>query len=100
MTKSIQKKQTDYPAPRSIISAYPENHGKLGRRIEIGSTAHVSKNKPGMRLEFFTPTVDVLIGIGKDHVAHLVMDEDAWVALKKNQKINITSLKQFTEKFL
>lgn len=85
---------------RSIFQTQIENHGKLGKRVEIGSTAHVTVNKPGMRIEWFTPTVEVLIGIGKDHTAHLVMDEDAWKALKKGQKINITSLKQFTEKFL
>lgn len=76
------------------------NHGKLGKRIEIGSTAHVTLNEPGLKVEFFTPTVDVLIGIGKDHVANLIMDEDAWKALKKGQKISITSLKQFTKNFL
>ena len=83
-----------------IIHSQSENHGKLGRRIEIGSTAHVTVNKPGMKVEFFTPTVDVLIGIGNDHVANLIMDKDAWEALKSGEEINIDSLKDFTKKFL
>lgn len=98
-----ENKELETPVTRSIVSAIPENHGKLGKRIEIGSTAHASVNKPGMKLEFFTPTIDVLIGIGDDHVAYLVMDVDAWEALKaggKEGKQNITSLKQFTKKFL
>lgn len=85
---------------RTITQSYPENHGKLGKRIEIGSTAHVSLNKSGMRVEFLTPAIQCVIGIGNDHVAYLLMDEDAWKALKKGQEINIDSIKQFTKQFL
>ncbi len=92
-------KEVDLPV-RSIINAVPENFGSLGKRIEIGSKAKINKNKPGLKVEFFTPTVDVLIGIGKDHVAYLIMDEDAWKALNKGQKIDITTIKGFKEKFL
>ena len=84
----------------SVVAAIPENHGKLGKRVEIGSTAHATLNKPGAKYEFFTPTVEVLIGIGKDNVGRLIMEQSAWAALKKGQKINITSLKQFTKQFL
>jgi hypothetical protein len=85
---------------KSTITAHPDNHGTLGRRIEIGSKSHITKNKAGMKAEFFTPTIELLIGIGNDHVAHLIMDEDAWVAFKKGQKTHINTLKDFTEKFL
>ncbi len=85
---------------RSVIRKEPENFGSLGRRIEIGSKSNISKNKPGMEVKFHTPTIDVLIGIGKDHVAHLIMDEDAWAALKKGQKIHVTTVQEFKEKFL
>lgn len=88
------------PITRTIISAHPENFGTLGKRIEIGARAKINKNKPGMKVEFFTPTVDVLIGIGKDHVAYLIMDEDSWKALKKGSKIDITTLAKFKKKFL
>lgn len=85
---------------RSISQSKIANHGKLGKRIEIGSTAHVSLNEAGMKSEWFVPTIQCIIGIGKDHVAYLIMDEDAWKALKKGQKVNIDSIKQFTKKFL
>lgn len=89
------------PTKTKNITHYEiENFGKLGKRIEIGSTAHVIVNKPGFKKEFFTPTIQLTIGIGNDHVASLVMDVDAWKALKKGQKINITSLTQFKKKFL
>ncbi len=77
-----------------------ENFGKLGKRIEIGSTAHVTVNKAGFKKEYFVPSVQLTIGIGKDHTATLIMDTDSWKALKKGQKIDITSLTQFKKKFL
>ena len=95
MAKTITEKPI-----RSILNAYPENHGSLGKRIEIGAKSHITKNKPGMKVEFFTPTVQVIIGIGKDHVGYLIMDEDAWGALKKGQKLQIDTIKDFKKKFL
>ena len=77
-----------------------ENFGKLGKRIEIGSTSYLSVNKPGFKKEYFTPTIQLLIGIGKNHTATLVMDTDAWKALKEGQKVSITSLNKFKSKFL
>ncbi len=85
---------------RSTFVAHPENHGALGRRIELGSKSHISKNKPGMEVKFFTPTIQVILGIGKDHVGYLIMDEDAWLALKKGEKIHVDTRKEFTENFL
>lgn len=85
---------------RSVMSAQPENYGSLGKRIEIGSKACVSKNKAGFKIEYFTPTIQVLIGIGKDHTAYLIMDEDAWKALKKDNKISIDTLNTFKKNFL
>lgn len=77
------------------IQSHPENFGSLGRRIEFGGKSRVTINKPGLSIKFFTPTIDVLVGIGKDHTAHLIMDTDAWGALKKGQKINIDTLQRF-----
>lgn len=100
MAKTIAKKKIGNDVTRSIFTAHPENHGALGRRIELGSKTHISKNKAGMKVEFFTPTIQVIIGIGKDHVGYLLMDEDAWIALKKGQKVTVDTLKEFTENFL
>lgn len=86
-----------------IISSYntfPENHGSLGKRIEFGAKSHVSKNRAGAKYEYFTPTIELLFGIGKDHVGRIVMDEDAWKALKKGTKVNIDSFQKFKKNFL
>ena len=78
----------------------PTNNGLLGKEIKISPKSHVSMNTSGFKIEFFTPTVDVLIGIGKDHVAYLLMDEDAWKALNKGEKIHISTLKEYKKQFV
>lgn len=94
------KPENENQKVRTIMNSIPENHGQLGKRIALGSKTHITKNKPGMKMEFFTPTMQVLIGIGKDHVAYLIMDEDAWKALNKGQKLDVETLTTFKEKFL
>jgi hypothetical protein len=96
----VKKKSPQEPPVSKIINSYPENNGSLGRRIEFGAKSHVYINKPGMKVEWFTPTVDCLIGIGKNHVANLIMDVDAWEALKKGEDINITTIQKFKKGFL
>ena len=96
---SNSKKKKDQTI-RSITTSYPENYGVLGKRIEFGARSCVSKNRAGMKVEFFTPTVQVLVGIGKDNVAYLIMDEDAWEALKAGEEINIDTLQDFQNKFI
>lgn len=85
---------------RTTMQSQSINHGKLGKRIEIGSTAHVYVNAPESSVTFHVPSIQLIFGIGKDHVGYLIMDEDAWKALKKGHKINIDSIKKFTKKFL
>lgn len=86
--------------PKSIISQQIETFGRLGREIKISPKANISVNKAGLKTEWLTETIDVVIGIGKDHVAKLIMDTDAWKALKKGEKINITTNKEFKKSFL
>lgn len=78
----------------------PSNYGTLGKEIKLSPKAYVSVNKPGFGMTFYTETVDMVIGIGKGHVAYLVMPEDAWKALNKGQELNVTSLKEFKEQFI
>jgi hypothetical protein len=85
---------------RAIYSSKTDTYGQLGKRLEFGARTCVSKNEAGMKAEFFTPTVEVLFGIGKDHVGRLIMDEDAWLALNKNEKVNIETLEEFKKKFI
>jgi hypothetical protein len=74
--------------------------GRLGRELRISPKANVTVNKAGHKKEFFVETIDVIIGIGNDFTASLVMDIDAWEAFKKGEKIHITTTKEFKEKFL
>lgn len=85
---------------RSIQQSEPITFGRLGRRVEIKVNAKVSFNKPGYSVKYFTETAEVLVEIGKDHVARLVMDKDAWEALKAGEEIEVTTLKQFKKNFL
>lgn len=77
-----------------------ENFGTLGKEIKISPKANITVNKAGYKTEFFVPTVNVLIGIGKDHTADLIMSKDSWEALNKGAEISITTTKQFKKNFL
>lgn len=85
---------------RSETYKNTSNFGKLGREVKISPKANVSLNSPGYKVEYYVETVDVLIGVGKDHTATLIMDKDAWDALKSGEEINITTTKEFKKKFL
>lgn len=76
------------------------NFGSLGKEIKITPKSHITINKPGFKTEFFVETVSVLIGIGKDNTADLIMSREAWEALKNGEEINITTLKEFKERFI
>lgn len=67
---------------------------ELGREITIPADAKATINEPGFTKEFHVRTVEVIIGIGKDHTASLVMDVEAWKALE-TEKISVISLKAF-----
>jgi len=100
MTTKITLVPVSEKGAKSVRSYEIENFGQLGKRITLGARSKVTKNKPGMKVEFFVPTVDLLIGIGKDHTAHLIMEADAWEALKKGKSVSIDTLNEFKRKFL
>lgn len=62
---------------------------RLGKKIKISSKAIVTTNPKGLKKEFFVETVEVLIGIGNDHTADLIMTKEAWLALNKGESIII-----------
>lgn len=76
------------------------NFGSLGRELKVSPKSHVTINKPGYRQEMFVESVTLLIGIGKDHTADIVMTKEAWEAFKAGEELEITTLKEFKEKFL
>src|SRR5690606_2581004 len=86
---------------KSLRTYFVNSFARLGREIKISPKSKVSINSPGYKVEFFVETVDVLIGIGNDHTAHLVMEVEAWKALQhRANKIDITTLKKYEKEFL
>lgn len=77
-----------------------ETFGRLGREIKISPRSNITVNKAGFKTEFFVETVNVLIGIGKDYTADVIMTKDAWEALKSGEEISITTTKEFKKRFL
>ena len=100
IVKKITTPKSKKLSSRSVTTNEIANFGVLGEEIKISPKSKVNINKPGYKVEYFTPTVEVLIGIGKDNTATLIMDEDAWKALKAGEPIDITTLKEFKKKFL
>lgn len=73
---------------------------RLGREIKISPKANVTVNEPGYGVKFYVPTVNVLIGIGKDHTADLLMTVDAWEALRSGEPIHITTTEEWNKKYV
>ena len=70
---------------------------RLGKEVKISPKTNACLNEKGYKIEYFTETVSVCIGIGKDHTAELIMTEDAWRALKRGDNVFTTTTKQFKE---
>lgn len=83
---------------RSRESGRAVEHSSLGRTIKIGSRAHVSVIDAPSYRQWGVRVVEVMIGIGKDHVGYLTMDEDAWKAFKAGEGLEIDSVAQFKKK--
>ena len=60
---------------------------KLGRRLELGALAKADVYNPGRKTEYMTETISVIIGIGKDNYAELIMSKVAWEAFIQGDKI-------------
>jgi hypothetical protein len=74
--------------------------GALGKEVRISPKANLTVNVAGFSVKYYVETVEVLIGIGKDHTASLIMDIDAWKALNAGEEISITTNKEFKKNFL
>lgn len=77
-----------------------ERFARLGKEIKISPKANITVNKAGFKTEFFVESVNVLIGIGKDHTADLIMSKDSWEALNKGAKVNIETTEDFKKKYV
>lgn len=61
----------------------------LGKKINIPANAEMTVNKAGHTTTWYVDNVEILIGIGKDHTATLIMDRDAHKALMAGEKLQI-----------
>jgi hypothetical protein len=77
-----------------------KHFARLGKEIKVSPKANASFHPPGYRTEFFVDTVSVVIGIGNNHVADLVMSEAAWNDLQKGEKVNIVTTEDFKKKYV
>jgi hypothetical protein len=84
----------------SVYCSQVDNYASLGKELKFSPKSKVAINKKGWRLEFYTETVELLFGIGDDHVGRIIMDKDAWEALKEGERLDIETLKDFKKKFL
>lgn len=82
-----------------LYSYFIQRFARLGKEIRISPKANVSVNRPGFKTEFFVESVNIVIGIGNDHTADVIMDIDAWKALKEGQKVHVMTTEEFKEKF-
>jgi len=72
----------------------------LGREFRISPSASACVNLPGYSTKIFVPSVSVVIGIGKDHSAELLMTVEAWEAFKSGEKLDISSCAEFKKRFV
>lgn len=73
---------------------------RLGKEIKISPKANITVSKAGFKTEFFVETVNVVIEIGNDHTADLIMSKDAWEALNNGEKVTITTTEDFKKKYI
>ena len=62
---------------------------KLGRRLEIGALSKATVCNPSRKIEYMTETISVIIGIGDDNYAELIMSKETWEAFIQGEKIFI-----------
>lgn len=72
----------------------------FGRALCISPKSNMSINKAGYKAEFFVDTVSVMIGIGKDYTADLIMTKDAWDAFINGEDISIDTVKEFSDRYI
>ncbi len=99
--EEIKVKMVDDGGP--ITRTYKQTiigFGSLERELKISPKSHITINKPGYKQEMFVESVSLLIGIGKNHTADLIMTKDAWEAFKSGEELEITTLKEFKKNFL
>lgn len=73
---------------------------RFGKEVKVSPKANACFNKEGYKAEYFTETVSVCIGIGKDHTAELIMTKAAWNALNDGAVVFTTTTEEFKRKYI
>lgn len=71
----------------------------LGKEIKISPKTMITINSPGYRKTYYVESVEVLIGIGNNHTATLIMSKDAFDALQSGEKVDITTIQDFKRQY-
>jgi len=70
----------------------------LGRELKISPKSVVHRMAPGYKVEHYTETVQVLIGVGPDNTASLTMSVECWEAFVGGAELHITTMSEFVVK--
>lgn len=70
----------------------------LGRELKISPKSVVHRMAPGYKVEYYAETIEVLIGVGKDNTASLIMDVECWEAFVGGAEIKISTMSEFVGK--
>jgi hypothetical protein len=89
---------TDGEAPKQNWQYSIQHFTPLGRELKISPKALLSVNAPGYKKEIFVESVQLMIGIGNDHTADLIMPKDSWEAFIAGEKLSITTSKDLIQK--
>lgn len=73
---------------------------RFGKEIKISPKANAMFHPKGYKMEFFVDTVSVVIGIGNNHVADLVMSKAAWDDLQLGAKPSVETTEEFKKKYI
>lgn len=87
-------------SPKKVISQEILKFKKLGKEIKISPKTCISVNKENFSIVYGTESINVNIGVGKDHLAHLTMSLEAWETLNEGQEVKTTTLKEFKKEYL
>lgn len=98
MCIKLKKMEQTQELPRSTSNGVaPNGYGCLGREMKISPKTLAITYDSGYGMTFNENSVEVVIGIGTNHTAHLFMSIEAYDAWLKGEPMNITTLKEFSE---
>ncbi len=87
-------------SPTRTYSYEITHFDRLGKEIKVSPKANAMFHPKGYKTEFYVDTVSVVIGIGNNHAADLVMSKAAWDDLQKGAKVNIETTEDFKKKYI